>query len=204
MIRWSRPLDRACCHCPRHVARGGSPAKILWTALVAAVLLLAVFAIALQLQVLEFQGRPMSPFVRYQVESGMLMIGLYTCDLLAVVMTILTSIDTIAGEISSGTIHAIATKPLARWELLAGKFAGFVVMISAYVTLTFGGTVGWRTPSLEYCRSIRCAGSAHHRGMRGRPDAITFLLGTWFSTLTCGVWRLDFRAWRSWVDGSSR
>ena len=63
----------------------------------------------------------MSPFVRYQVESGMLMVGLYTCDLLAVVMTILTSIDTIAGEISSGTIHAIATKPLARWQTHVGQ-----------------------------------------------------------------------------------
>ena len=82
--------------------------RILWTALLAATLLLAVFAIALRLQVLEFQGRPMSPFVRYQVESGMLMVGLYTCDLLAVVMTILTSIDTLAGEISSGTIHALS------------------------------------------------------------------------------------------------
>ena len=70
--------------------------RILWMALVAAALLLVVFAVALRLQVLEFQGRPMSPFVRYQVESGMLMVGLYTCDLLAVVMTILTSIDTIA------------------------------------------------------------------------------------------------------------
>ena len=82
--------------------------KILWTALGAAVILLAIFAIALHLQVVEFRGRPMSPFVRYQVESGMLLIGLYTCALLAVVMTILTSIDTIAGEISSSTIHAIA------------------------------------------------------------------------------------------------
>ncbi|HKW09625.1 MAG TPA: hypothetical protein VJO33_04550, partial [Gemmatimonadaceae bacterium] len=59
--------------------------RILWTALGAAVLLLAIFAIALRLQVLEFQGRPMSPFVRYQVESGMLMVGLYICDLFAVV-----------------------------------------------------------------------------------------------------------------------
>ncbi|HEX4469058.1 MAG TPA: hypothetical protein VH080_05965, partial [Gemmatimonadaceae bacterium] len=58
--------------------------RILWTALAAAAILLAIFAIALRLQVLEFQGRPMSPFVRYQVESGMLMVGLYTCDLLAV------------------------------------------------------------------------------------------------------------------------
>src|SRR5581483_2894745 len=115
--------------------------RILWTALGAGVVLLAIFAIALRLQVLQFQGRPMSPFVRYQVESGMLMIGLYTCDLLAVVMTILTSIDTVAGEIGSGTIHAIATKPLARWQIMLGKFSGFAAMVAIYVALTFGGTV---------------------------------------------------------------
>jgi hypothetical protein len=32
------------------------------------------------------------------------MIGLHTVDLLAVLMTILTSLDTISGEIASGTI----------------------------------------------------------------------------------------------------
>ena len=115
--------------------------RILWTALACAAILLTIFGIALRLQVLQFQGRPMSPFVRYQVESGMLMIGLYTCDLLAVVMTILASIDTIAGEISSGTIHAIAAKPLARWQIVLGKFIGFAAMIVAYVAITFAGTV---------------------------------------------------------------
>ena len=115
--------------------------RILWTALAAAVLLLVIFGIALHLQVLEFEGRAMSPFVRHQIESGMLMVGLYVCDLLAVVMTILTSIDTIAGEISSGTIHAIATKPIERWQLMSGKFLGFVAMIVAYVAVTFSGTV---------------------------------------------------------------
>jgi hypothetical protein len=43
--------------------------------------------------------------------------------LLAVVMSILTSVNTIAGEISSGTIQAIATKPMARWQILVGKMA---------------------------------------------------------------------------------
>ena len=95
--------------------------KILWTAMIAGALLLAIFAVALHLQVDEFNSRAMSPFLRYQIESGMLMVGLYTVDLLAVVMTILTSIDTLAGEISSGTIHAIATKPVSRWQILIGK-----------------------------------------------------------------------------------
>ena len=83
----------------------------------------------------------MSPFVRYQLESGMPMIGLYTCDLLAVVMTILTSIDTLAGEIGSGTIHAIATKPITRSQIVTGKFLGFTAMVIVYVALTFCGTI---------------------------------------------------------------
>src|SRR5215472_3426471 len=86
--------------------------KILWTALLAGLGFLVVFGIALHFQITDFSPRT-PPFVRYQILSGMLMVGLYTLDLLAVVMSILTSVDTIAGEISSGTIHAIAAKPMS-------------------------------------------------------------------------------------------
>jgi ABC-type transport system involved in multi-copper enzyme maturation permease subunit len=184
--------------------------RILWTALIAGVLLLAVFAVALHLQVLEFQGRAMSPFLRYQVESGMLMVGLYTCDLLAVVMTILTSIDTLAGEIGSGTIHAIATKPVARWQILVGKFAGFCGMVVAFVALTFSGTIAvayWVTGVLP------------EHPVRGGllivfecilALSVTFALGTWFSTLTNGVLALALQGvafmggWLEQVSGFSQ
>ena len=184
--------------------------RILWTALVAGALLLIVFAVALKLQVLEFQGRPMSPFLRYQVESGMLMVGLYTCDLLAVVMTILTSIDTLAGEISSGTIHAIATKPIARWQILMGKFLGFTGMIAAFVVITFAGTV-----AVAY----RVTGVLPEHPLRGLlliilecivALSVTFLLGTWFTTLTVGVLALGLQGvafmggWLEQVSGFSQ
>ena len=184
--------------------------RILWTALIAGVLLLAIFAVALRLQVLEFESRAMSPFVRYQVESGMLMVGLYTCDLLAVVMTILTSIDTLAGEISSGTIQAIATKPIARWQIFAGKFLGFTGMVTAYVILTFSGTVAvayWVT------------GVVPEHPVRGvalivfeclLALSVTFLLGTRFGTLTNGVLALGLQGvafmggWLEQVSGFSQ
>ncbi len=184
--------------------------RILWTALIAGALLLAVFAIALRLQVLEFQSRAMSPFVRYQVESGMLMIGLYTCDLLAVVMTILTSIDTLAGEISSGTIQAIAMKPVARWQIFAGKFIGFTGMIAAYVVLTFAGTVAV---------SYAVTGVVPEHPLRGVilivfeclvALSVTFLLGTRFGTLTNGVLALGLQGvafmggWLEQVSGFSQ
>jgi Cu-processing system permease protein len=90
--------------------------KILWTALIAGLAFLAVFAIGLRIQIDDFQGAPVIPFLRYEILSGMLMVGLYAVDLLAVVMAILTSVDTVSGEITSGTIHAIATKPISRWS----------------------------------------------------------------------------------------
>ncbi len=184
--------------------------KILWTALVAALLLLIVFAIALHLQVLEFEGRAMSPFVRYQVETGMLMVGLYTCDLLAIVMTILTSIDTIAGEISSGTIHAIATKPIARWQLMTGKFVGFVAMIVPYVALTFFGTVAVAYATTGVLPENPIAGCALIVGECVLVLTVTLLLGTLFSTLTAGVVALGIQGvafmggWLEQVSGFSQ
>jgi ABC-2 type transport system permease protein len=190
--------------------REASRRKVLWIALLAAGLLLAFFAVALRLQVAEFQGRPMSPFVRYQVESGMLMVGLYICSLLAVVMTILTSIDTIAGEIASGTIHAVATKPLARWQILAGKFAGFAGMIIVYVALTFSATVAV---------AHAVTGVLPEHVLRGFfliaaecmvALTVTFFLGTCFSTLTAGVAALGLQSiafmggWLEQVSGFSQ
>ena len=163
--------------------------KILWTALAAGMGFLAVFGIGLHYQVADYHSGRVSvpPFLRYQVTSGMLMVGLYTMDLLAVVMTILTSVDTVSGEIVSGTIHAIATKPIARWEVLFGKWTGFAGMVAAFVAITFGGTV-----AVGYW----IGGVVPQHPMRGAllvflecllVLTITFLFGTWFSTLTNGV-----------------
>jgi ABC-type transport system involved in multi-copper enzyme maturation permease subunit len=194
----------------RITLREAARRRILWTAAGAAALLLLVFAAALHFQVAEFQGRPMSPFVRYQVESGMLMVGLYTCDLLAVVMTILTSIETIAGEISSSTIHAIATKPIARWQILIGKFLGFAGMVTAFVVLTFGGTV-----AVAYAAT----GVLPEHMLRGvvlivaeclLVLTVTFYAGTRFSTLTAGVVVLGLQGvafmggWLEQVSGFSQ
>jgi Cu-processing system permease protein len=161
--------------------------KILWTALLAGAAFLLVFGVGLRFQVGDFRNSSVPPFLRYQVISAMLMIGLYTVDLLAVVMTTLTSVDTISGEISSGTIHAIATKPLPRWQILAGKWLGFVAMSGVYVALMFGGTIA---------EGYYLGGVLAQRPLQGGllvflecvvALSVTFMFGTWFSTLTSGV-----------------
>jgi ABC-2 type transport system permease protein len=161
--------------------------KILWTALIAGLGFLALFGAALHFQVRDFQARSISPFIRYQILSAMLLIGLYVVDLLAVLMAILTSVDAISGEISSGTIHAIAVKPVPRWQILVGKWIGFGVMIAGFVALTFGGTIG-----VSYAMTGVTPQNAVAGGLLVYLECllaltITFMFGTWFSTLTSGV-----------------
>ena len=161
--------------------------KILWTAFIAGIGFLLVFGVGLHYQVDDFRKSTVSPFLRYQVLDSMLMIGLYTVDLLAVVMTTLTSMDTISGEITSGTIHAIATKPIARWEILIGKWMGFVGMVGVYVAIMFFGTIA---------EGYWIGGVVTEHPVHGvllmflecvLALSVTFMFGTWFSTLTNGV-----------------
>jgi ABC-type transport system involved in multi-copper enzyme maturation permease subunit len=161
--------------------------KILWTALLAGLALLTIFGTGLHYQIDDFSRRSTPPFIRYQIVSAMLMVGLYTVDLLAVVMTILTSVDTLSGEIASGTIHAIAIKPVARWQTVIGKWAGFAGMVAGYVAMMYGGTI-----AVTYW----IGGVAPEHAVRGAlliylecllALTVTFVFGTWLSTLTNGV-----------------
>lgn len=161
--------------------------KILWTALLAGLGFLALFAAAIHFQIEDFTTRSVPPFVRYQIMSAMVMVALYVVDLLAVLMSILTSADTIAGEISSGTIHAIAMKPLPRWQILIGKWMGFAVMIAGFLALTFGGTiaVGYLMGGVVPENPLQGALLVYFECLL--VLTVTFMFGTWFSTLTNGV-----------------
>lgn len=161
--------------------------KILWTALVVGIGFLLVFGAGLYYQMADFRSSNMPPFLRYQILSAMLMVGLYTVDLLAVVMTILTSVDTLSGEIASGTIQAIATKPVARWHVLMGKWSGFVAMLAIYVAVMFGGTLaaGYWIGGVTLENPLRGGILVYMECLVALTA--TFLMGTWFSTLTNGV-----------------
>jgi Cu-processing system permease protein len=165
--------------------------KVLWMALLAGSAFLALFGTGLHFQLKDFASRT-NPLLARQGVDALLMVGLYAVDLLAVVMTVLTSVDTLSGEIDSGTIHAVATKAITRSELLVGKWVGFVGMLTLYVVLMVGGIT-----TLTYLMSLHFLGgvAAHHL-LRGISLiwlecvlvlSVTFMFGTSFSTLTNGV-----------------
>jgi Cu-processing system permease protein len=161
--------------------------KILWTAVVAGAGFLALFGTGMHFQAKDLASHGVPPLIGHQVQIAMLQVGFYVVDLLAVVMTILTSVDTLSGEISSGTIQAIATKPISRWGVLMGKWMGFAGMIGIYVNAMFGGV-----SAIGYF----IAGVRPHNTSRGALLVfleclllltVTFACGTRFSTLANGV-----------------
>ena len=81
------------------------------------------------------------------------MAGMYAVNFLGIVMAALIAADTLAGEIGSGVIQALVTKPLRRAEVVLGKWLGFVILLTLYLTLMGGGVfvslwaqAGYRAP----------------------------------------------------------
>ncbi len=71
----------------------------------------------------------------------LLLAGLYAVTFLSIAMAALLAADTLAGEITSGTIQTIITKPIRRSDVIFGKWVGFAVLLALYFLLIGGGTV---------------------------------------------------------------
>jgi Cu-processing system permease protein len=73
--------------------------------------------------------------------NTLLLAGLYAVTFLSMAMAALLAADTLSGEINSGTIQTIVTKPIRRMEIVLGKWLGFAFLLGLYLILMGGGTV---------------------------------------------------------------
>lgn len=107
--------------------------KVLWAVALLGIVFLALFATAFYFMYRDI-SRNVGGSLTSLLEpiSFLLLAGLYVINFLVVMLAVLTSVDTIAGEITSGTIHTIVTKPLRRWEVVLGKWLGLAIMLSVF------------------------------------------------------------------------
>src|SRR5581483_1460929 len=161
--------------------------KFLWIGLAAGFGFLTLFGIGLHYQLAALNTRVTNPILRREIVGAMLTMGLYAIDLLIVIMTVLTSVDTISGEIASGTIQAVATKPVPRWQVLAGKWLGFTAMLTVFLAVLVGGInlLGYAMARITAYHLVRGFTMMWLECML--LLALTFCFGTVFSTLTSGV-----------------
>jgi Cu-processing system permease protein len=121
------------------------------------------------------------------VSTVMVGLGFYTINFLAGVMTIFASVGTIAGEVETGTFQAIIPKPLARWELVVGKFLGFAAMIVAYIAIMASSVLTSSRIVADYTPANVIAGIALVMLVSLVLLALTILGSTIFQTMANGV-----------------
>jgi len=123
--------------------REASRRWVLWVALLLGVAFLAIYALGFHEIQKDIEGsmRNMNPLAAKEMQSFFLIAGLYVVNFLTVMMTVLTSVDTLSGEIASGTIQTIVSKPMQRWEVVIGKWLGFAGMLTMYLLLMAGGVM---------------------------------------------------------------
>ena len=121
--------------------------RIVLTGLVLGIIFLIIFSIGFRLIysaiLVETTAESNIRTQIWQSEASnfLLLAGLYAVAFLSVAMGALLSADTLAGEISSGTIQTIVTKPLRRSDVVIGKWLGFAGLLGLYSLLMSGGTV---------------------------------------------------------------
>lgn len=162
--------------------------RILLAALVLGALFLVVYGLGLYfIQREELRNPIRSITARNEIYNFLLLAGLYVVNFLTVMMTVLTSVDTLSGEIASGTVHTIVSKPIRRWEVVVGKWLGFAVMLGLYTTFMAGGVailvnfIGHYTPP----NIIRGLAMILLNGML--MLSVSLMGGAFLSTLANGV-----------------
>lgn len=115
--------------------------KIALTAAVLGLAFLVVYNIGFYFVRSQPFGIPSAALAQREALNLLLMAGLYAANFMSGVMSVLVSADSLAGEINSGAIHSIVSKPIRRSEVVLGKWVGFAGLLALYVLLMGGGLI---------------------------------------------------------------
>ena len=115
--------------------------RVLLAALLCGLAFLAVFGVMI-FMVDRDLTREGEPFVRRQLTLSLITIaGLFATNFLSVLLAMLLPVDTLSGEIDSGVMQTLASKPIARWQILLGKWLAHSTIASAYLLFVACGVL---------------------------------------------------------------
>jgi ABC-type transport system involved in multi-copper enzyme maturation permease subunit len=122
--------------------------RIVMTGLVLGVCFVIVYSLGFHFIIVQVslvgQGPeanvPVARMAFLEGQNALFLAGLYAVTFLSIAMGALMGADTLAGEINSGTIQTIVTKPIRRSDVVIGKWLGFAWLLGLYFLLIGGGT----------------------------------------------------------------
>lgn len=167
--------------------------RIVLAGAICAMAFLTVFSVAIGFAYREMMADASVSFVQRQTTMTFLMlVGFMAANFLSVMFAILLPVDTLSGEIDSGVMQTIASKPIDRAQIVIGKWAGHLGLAIGYLLLMSAGIL----------LVMRAAAGFVPNGV---PRAIPLLMleiavsltisvagGSRFSTVTNGITALGF------------
>src|SRR5262245_55957284 len=114
--------------------------RILSAALALGGAFVAVFALGLH-PLARNALAPGNPADRAMLMFLPVLLALYASNFLVVMTSVLVTVDTLAGEIGSGVIEALCTKPVPRSAVALGKWLGCWLILATYALLLCGGVL---------------------------------------------------------------
>jgi ABC-type transport system involved in multi-copper enzyme maturation permease subunit len=167
--------------------------KIALAALICGLLFLAVFGTAMYFGFNIAQEQEQTNAVAMRVAATILTVaGFYVVNFLVTAVAILLPIDSLSGEIGSGVIQTLASKPVDRAAIVVGKWLAYLAMTAAYLALLGGGVVlsmrwfaDYVAPSVIAPMGLMLLGAA-------TMLSITIAGGVRLSTITNGIVAFGF------------
>jgi len=166
--------------------------RILFAAILCGVAFLVVFATGVFLAWRELLRRQISFVERQGLLVMFTVAGLYAANFLSVLFAVLLPVDAVSGEIDSGVMQTLASKPVRRADVVLGKWLGHWIVVAMYLMTLSGGVLlvsrsitGFVPPSVVGAISLMLL-------------EVTLLMtvsiagGTRFSTVTNGIASLGF------------
>ncbi len=113
--------------------------RVLAAAVALGLAFVAVFAIGLHFIARDLGRGGTSGPTRLVALAAVTIAALYAANFLVVMTSVLVTIDTLSGEIGSGVIEALCTKPRSRATIVLGKWLGCLALLAVYATVLCGG-----------------------------------------------------------------
>jgi Cu-processing system permease protein len=114
--------------------------RIALAAVLCGLAFLLVFGIAL----FFMPPRPLTGagvvLARIQLQM-MTLAGLYVANFLVVAFAVMLPVDSLSGEIASGVMQTLASKPISRLQIMLGKWIVYWLMLAAYLLMMVLGIV---------------------------------------------------------------
>src|SRR6266498_2408886 len=116
--------------------------RILAATLLGATAFLVLFGVGFHFVAKHVQDEAGPSVFRQRIMLNFLTLaGLYATHFLTLMTAVLLPVDTLSGEISTGVVQTVASKPVHRSSIVLGKWLAFSLVAVAYFLVVSGGVL---------------------------------------------------------------